>query len=58
MFKRTGGSVTKMSVAIVINEAALLGSNAGNETDNAPMVVDQAQLDSLTRLVKKRGVIR
>ena len=50
--KRTGGSVTKMSVAIVINEAALLGSNAGNETDNAPMVVDQAQLDSLTRLVK------
>lgn len=50
--KRTGGSVTKMSVAIVINEAALLGSNAGNETDNAPMVVDQAQLESLTRLVK------
>ncbi len=30
----------------------MLGSNAGNETDNAPMVVDQAQLDSLTRLVK------
>jgi len=50
--KRTGGSVTKMSVAIVINEAALLGRNAGNETDNAPMVVDQAQLESLTRLVK------
>ena len=50
--KRTGGSVTKMSVAIVINEAALLDSSGSEEADGVPMVVDQAQLESLTRLVK------
>jgi flagellar M-ring protein FliF len=50
--KRTGGSVIKMSVAIVINEAALLSSSAVGEADDLPMAVDQAQLESLTILVK------
>ena len=50
--KRTGGSVTKMSVAIVINEAALLRNSAEGATAGVPMTVDQAQLDSLTMLVK------
>ena len=49
--KRAGGVVTKMSVAIVINEAAML-TDAGSDAEVASGVVDQAQLESLTRLVK------